>query len=279
MGISLETKNIGEVLDSLGEERIREKEERMQNLLKVAEPDEALYREIMLALGYKNNKTQFLELAMILPYSEIKKLDNKKIIESALLYRAGLSNDKKGLPEDFDDSLRMNKSVWRYKGTRPANFPERRIRGAAQLLFYSLKQGGICPIFEKVIINNYVESPTKEQAMELSEAISEIFIKTKSAGKMRAVEICFNIILPFFMAFFQNRGEVKYIDFLKKIFEIHPPLPENSITKKVKRQLFGDKTDTAKEVIKSVRNYFGLIHLYHKNKTGGNIEPNCLCKS
>ena len=40
---------------------------RMENLLKIANPDEALYRELMLALGYKNNKVQFLELAMILP--------------------------------------------------------------------------------------------------------------------------------------------------------------------------------------------------------------------
>ncbi|MCD6318321.1 DUF2851 family protein [Candidatus Aerophobetes bacterium] len=54
-------------LDSLGEERLRQKKTRMENLLKIANPDEALYRELMLALGYKNNKVQFLELAMILP--------------------------------------------------------------------------------------------------------------------------------------------------------------------------------------------------------------------
>ena len=54
-------------LDSLGEERLKQKKTRMENLLKIANPDEALYRELMLALGYKNNKVQFLELAMILP--------------------------------------------------------------------------------------------------------------------------------------------------------------------------------------------------------------------
>ncbi|MEN3046908.1 MAG: hypothetical protein ABDH49_08040 [Candidatus Hydrothermales bacterium] len=44
----------------------------MKNLLRITEPDEALYREIMLSLGYHKNKVQFLELALMLPYREIK---------------------------------------------------------------------------------------------------------------------------------------------------------------------------------------------------------------
>ena len=57
----------------LGEKWLEIKKQRMQNLLKIAPPDEALYREIMLSLGYPKNKVNFLELALILPYSEIKK--------------------------------------------------------------------------------------------------------------------------------------------------------------------------------------------------------------
>jgi len=57
----------------LGEKWLEIKKQRMQNLLKIASPDEALYREIMLSLGYPKNKVNFLELALILPYSEIKK--------------------------------------------------------------------------------------------------------------------------------------------------------------------------------------------------------------
>lgn len=252
-------------LDSLGEERIKEKESRMQNLLKEAEPDEALYREIMLALGYKYNKTQFLELAMILPYSEIKKLNNQKAIENALRYRAGFSNDKEGLPANFDDSLRMDKSVWRHAKTRPVNYPEKRIKGAVKLLFYSSEHGGICSLFEKVIIDNYVASPTRKQAIKLSQAIAEIFRKTKSVGKIRSLEICFNIILPFFIVFFRNNGEIGYTDFLHKVFEIHPSLRENSITKKVEKQLFSNDPIVAKKVITSVKKYFGLIQLSYKN--------------
>jgi hypothetical protein len=112
-------------LDSLGDERLKQKKTRMENLLKIANPNEALYRELMLALRYKNNKVQFLELAMILPYSEICKLKSQEMIENALLYRAGFWESKEGLPKDFDFSLKMGKSVWQYKGTRPANYPKK----------------------------------------------------------------------------------------------------------------------------------------------------------
>jgi len=102
-------------LTYLGNKWLELKKQRMQNLLKIAPPDEALYREIMLSLGYPKNKVNFLELALILPYSEIKKLKDKHTIEKALLYRAGFINEKDGLPENFDFSLRMDKSVWETK--------------------------------------------------------------------------------------------------------------------------------------------------------------------
>jgi len=81
-------------LTYLGNKWLEIKKQRMQNLLKIAPPDEALYREIMLSLGYPKNKVNFLELALILPYSEIKKLKDKHTIEKALLYRAGFINEK-----------------------------------------------------------------------------------------------------------------------------------------------------------------------------------------
>ncbi|MGC9200989.1 MAG: DUF2851 family protein, partial [Candidatus Aenigmatarchaeota archaeon] len=108
-------------LNQLGNRWLELKKQRMQNLLKIALTDEALYREIMLSLGYPSNKVNFLELALITPYAGIRKLKERQIIEKALLYRAGFTDDKEGLPEDFDFSLKMDKSVWNYKGIRPAN--------------------------------------------------------------------------------------------------------------------------------------------------------------
>ncbi len=128
-------------LNLLGDKWLALKKQRMQNLLKITSPDEALYREVMLSLGYPKNKVNFLELALIVPYSEIKSLKDGNTIEKALLYRAGFINDKNELPEDFDFSLRMDKSVWEYKGIRPANFPEKRIKGITDLLKKSIEKG------------------------------------------------------------------------------------------------------------------------------------------
>ena len=256
---------IGRFLDSLGEERLRQKKTRMENLLKIADPDEALYRELVLALGYKNNKAQFLELAMILPYSEICKLNDQGMIEKALLYRAGFLESKGALPEDFDFSLKMEKSVWQYKGTRPANYPERRIEGISRLLFYSLEDG-LCSLFEKKIMENYSEKVDKKRAMNFSRAIMQIFTTTKAVGKTRAMDIYFNIVLPFSAVIFEQRGESKYADFLYKAYELHPPLVSNFITRIMEKQLFCNKKDDARRIVNSARRYMGLIMLYYKNK-------------
>ena len=261
----LDTQGIEKLLDSLGEERLRQKKTRMENLLKIANPDEALYRELMLALGYKNNKVQFLELAMILPYSEICKLNDQGIIEKALLYRAGFLEPKEGLPEDFDFSLKMEKSVWRYRGTRPANYPERRIEDVSRLLFYALEDG-LCSLFERKIVENYSEEVDKKRAMSFSRAIIQIFTGTKAVGKTRAMEICFNIILPLFVVVFKQRGESRYANFLYKAYNLHPPLASNSITRIVGAQVFRDEKNDARRIVNSVKRCMGLILLYYKTK-------------
>ncbi len=118
-------------LTTLGNKWLELKKQKMQNLLKIAFPDEALYREIMLSLGYPNNKVNFLALALITPYAEIRKLKEKHIIEKALLYRTGFIGAKNLLPKG---GLKLDKSVWNYKGIKPANFPDKRIKEISILL-------------------------------------------------------------------------------------------------------------------------------------------------
>jgi len=219
----------------------------------------------LLALGYKSNKVQFLELAMILPYSEICKLDNQGMIGKALLYRAGFSKSREGLPEDFDFSLKMEKSVWQYRGTRPANYPERRIEDVSRLLFYSLGDG-LCSLFEKKIVENYSEKVDKKTAMSFSRAITQIFTTTKAVGKTRAMEICFNIILPFFAVIFEQQGNGEYANFLYEVYDLHPPLASNSITRTMDKQLFCNKKNDPGKIAISARRYMGLIMSYYKAK-------------
>jgi len=260
----LESLGVEGFLDYLGDMRLQQKKSRMENLLRIANPDEALYREIMLAMGYKNNKVQFLELAMILPYSEISKLKDSDTIEKALLYRAGFDKSRNDMPEDFDFSLKMNRSVWRYRGVRPYNRPDKRIKGVSKFLYKSCKDG-LCKIFEMAIEKEFSKNIDQKSARKFCKGLSVLFtdIPEGAIGEIRAYEIIFNIIFPFFIAYFEQRGKKRLFEFLYRIFVVHPSLQDNSVTKYMKLQLFGRDKNAVNKDINNVIIYFGLIHLHN----------------
>ncbi len=227
-------------LNILGNKWLELKKQRMQNLLKIALPDEALYREIMLSLGYPNNKVNFLELALITPYAEIKKLKEKHTIEKALLYRAGFTEDKEGLPEDFDFSLKLDKSVWNYKGIRPANYPEKRIKGISNLLSKTVEKG---------IVDFFLDrTKTELNNKNPKDAVTKI-MKFEGIGLQRKTEMFFNIIMPFLMVYSDN-DKIKI--FLNFIFENHPSLSENKFIKSFKLKFPDIK-------IENVKTYMGAL--------------------
>lgn len=229
-------------LIQLGEKWLETKIQRMKNLLKIAEPDEALYREIMLSLGYHKNKSNFLELALLLPYSEIRRLKDRETIEKALLYRAGFSEKKYGIPTFFDFSLRMDRSVWEYKGIRPNNFPENRIIGITDLLEKGIDKGLI----------NFFENKIKASAenKNLKVALKSI-MDFNGIGSQRKEEMFFNIIMPFMMAYSKDKV---ILTFLRTMFETYPPLIDNSLLKKFKAKYPDLK-------LKTVREYMGALYL------------------
>lgn len=244
-----------EDLERLGEKWLESKIQRMKNLLKIAEPDEALYREIMLSLGYPRNKVQFLELALMLPYKEIRELKEKEMIEKALLYRGGFSDSLDGLPQKFDASLRMDKSVWNYKKIRPTNFPEKRIIGISFLLSQSINDGLVNFFCER--INREIKTfKTPEEAKKIVQSIMNF----DGLGKQRKTEMFFNIILPFAIAF--EDKEIEKIQFLQRIFELHPSLSENSITKRFKNSM--PEGINKLKICNSTKTYFGIHFLIHK---------------
>ncbi|GBD03456.1 hypothetical protein HRbin19_00742 [bacterium HR19] len=233
-------------LNIFGEKWLELKKQRMQNLLKIALPDEALYREIMLSLGYPKNKVNFLELALITPYSEIRKLKEKHIIEKALLYRAGFTDDKEDLPKDFDFSLRMDKSVWVYKGIRPANFPEKRIKAISGLLEKTTESG---------IVNFFLERIKSETKNKNPRKSLKDIMNFEGIGLQRKEEMFLNIIMPFMMVYSQN-SEIQ--SFLRFMFENYPPLSENKVIK-----LF--KLNNPSVKIENVKAYMGAILFQKQN--------------
>lgn len=254
--------DVGTSLDSLGDKRLLHKKERMKNLLKIAATDEALYREIMLSLGYKANKVQFQELALILPYSELCKLKTQEMIERTLLYRGGLINSKGGLPKDFDVSLKMKKNLWKYQSVRPPNFPERRIKSISGFFSESC-ENGIYEFFKQKIQENFTSFVNEKNAPQIVNKI----VLFKGVGQARGLEIFFNILLPFYEVTFGKDGQAEILRFLDDLYAQHPPLLDNSITKAMRKKLFKDKKGS--DIVISVKRYMGLIQLYNETTKGG----------
>ncbi len=237
---------------ALGLQRLENKKQRMRNLLKIAIPDEALYREIMLSLGYKNNKLPFLELATLLPFSEVRKLGNRETIEKAMLYRAGFIDDKSGIPDFFDFSLRMTKDVWTYKGTRPANFPEKRISQISYLLSETLEKG-IFLYFKNKIENSFCNELNKNNIKSVVNKIMSF----SGLGESRKLDMFFNIITPFYMVIYESEDNLKLHDFLKSIIESYPLTNENKkLAEKISRKFLNEGIQ-----ITSIIEFFGLLEL------------------
>ena len=89
----------------------------------------------------------------------------------------------------------MDKSVWEYKGIRPANFPEKRIKGITELLEKSIEKG---------LVNFFLEKVKTEIKNKNSKSALKNIMDFKGIGKQRKEEMFFNIIMPFLMVFFRR---------------------------------------------------------------------------
>lgn len=89
-------------------------------------PDTSIfYHLIASAFGTSINKQGFIELAKKIPYHELKQLISTKQKMQLLIAESGLMQK-----ENKSRSI----SVWHFKGTRPTNFPDIRLKQFAQFV-------------------------------------------------------------------------------------------------------------------------------------------------
>lgn len=250
-----------EWLESAGEERLRIKAERQALAMQQKEPEQVLWEELMAALGYKNNKSTFRQLAQLLPLARLQSIaKNTTETYAILLGLSGLlpkNADQKWTPESKSfirtiwnfwwkqpsnlQEKALKKSEWNLSGIRPANHPIRRLMAAA---CYAMNKQPISKNW-----NNLTVFPENHWNTHIS-------WKTKCAptalvGKPRANAIITNILIPYRAAI----GETE-ID-LEKL----PAEPENSIIRQTAYTLFGP--DHSGKVYKSALARQGLIQIFH----------------
>ena len=141
----------------------------------------------------------------------------------------------------------MDKSVWEYKGIRPANFPEKRIKGITELLEKSIEKG---------LVNFFLEKVKTEIKNKNSKSALKNIMDFKGIGKQRKEEMFFNIIMPFLMVFSEDKNIQQFLNF---VFETYPPLQDNRLTKTFKNEYPNLK-------ITNVKEHMGAIFLRKQRK-------------
>lgn len=181
-----------DMLDSLAYERLYSKSERFEGYLEKNGNDyeAALYVAIARALGFGINSDPLERVALSVPLSVFRKhSDNLLTLEAILLGQAGLiRNDENALQQEYDfmkvkfSLSPLSDIIWKHSGTRPVNFPERRLRLLARILFGGFNKMGaltnaqsIAEIAEILIPDNSGLSQQSVNSLIINAVIPALF--------------------------------------------------------------------------------------------------------
>lgn len=153
------------LLECAGEERLRAKAARVGAAVAERGAEQALYEEIMAALGYKHNRVPFRRLARLVPVEGLRAeaAGDPLRAYALLLGAAALLPDGSAARRDAEtaafvralwdrwwkmssawEHAAMGAAEWRLSGLRPANHPLRRLAAAAWLF---APARGLAPAF------------------------------------------------------------------------------------------------------------------------------------
>ena len=281
------------VLERLGEIRLGEKVRRFRWDLKAMGPEQAFYSGFLEALGYTKNQKPFLELSALASIKVLKPLvkdDKDRIgVQAFLLGSAGLLPSQRGIDNGGDRYIRDLENGWNAGGfvqacsfphweiykVRPGNYPVRRILALSDLLFRYRRLGWL-ETWRRVL-NKAVTGNSRVDLCALLRVRAEGYWhshrdfylpQTKGGGwllgRERAVEIIVNVVLPFFIVWSGQQGEMALATGLEKLYHGYPSGQTNSIQKHMLAQLKAKNS-----LINSACRQQGLLYLYKAYCTQG----------
>jgi len=276
------------VLNEMGLERFLEKAASFERDLLQFAAGEVLYRGLMEALGYSQNKIPFKKLAGAVSLSELQDVvANNNIDLLALLYgNAGLlPTQRPEIESVFQNSyLRtlenewsrwrrppvLHLEEWTFFRVRAGNFPTRRMAGMAALLKkYSKPE--LLHGLERLVKNALTENSSRillDGLMCPAEGYwQDHFDFGKEChgltpwliGETRAAEIVTNVLLPYYYTYGRGQGDSQLVKKNLALYSVLPQTEENAVEKHMRMQLGLKRSN-----LKSTRSQQGILHLYHK---------------
>ncbi len=249
-----------------------------------------LYEQLFEALGYTQNKQIMLKLSRAVKIDFVKNhFANQKMsgsIDSIFFNVAGLIPQVKNLPKDevsgytlklanewerigkLYDGERFDETDWHFFRIRPQNFPTIRIAGGIHYLDLIINHNMIGNIITKIeeirkipILINSIRSLliVRANGFWRKHYIFDQESKTEIkyfVGVSRADEIFVNVLLPFFMVYFDAFGKTELSKKVLKIYNEYEQRGDNKITREVASSL------QITPLLKNTIYVQGMIELY-----------------
>ena len=281
-----DTSIISGILDMAGEQRFQSRAAGFQAVSSPDEAEQALYRGIMAALGYAQNKHPMTELACRMPLrclesmvtAETPATESLAVYQAMLMGTAGLlpsqrvlqpakvKNDSwvHGLERLWSvtsDTVTMSETDWQFFRVRPGNFPTRRIAAMSRLLLRYREDGllhGLLNKFDEVAMDGSHHELEDALIIESGDGRGPVS-KSESAllGRSRAADIVINVLLPFAVARGRVNSRPELAEKAVAMYRRYPPLAANTIERHMSRQLGIDGS-----LVNTARRQQGLLHLF-----------------
>ena len=242
--------------------------------------DQLLYMGFMEALGYSKNKYQMLQIALNIPFKELKQSYGEGMTKEEfiviLLCSSGLiehlpttiSNDQKDEWQLlFHNQKFFNKPSeikWKLFRIRPVNHPVIRILQFTDLLYDSLETSFFHNILKLFSFpsENFKLNDFKKKLYGYFQTENIHLPDRYKLGKTRIDTILINIILPLVVIYAREKKYKQLEDIAINIYQSFPGLPANYLTQYMEKFLNEDQ----KKVIKKRSIYQqGLLKIYYEN--------------
>jgi len=260
----MDRQTLGNLLNTAGEQRFKQKARHFQAELKQEEAGQVLFRGMMRALGYAKNTKPFEELADRMSLNSIAFREGLALKQALLLGTAGLlpsqrwpgnlvrEKEVQELEQTWQwagkEVKTMRESDWNFPHVYPNNSPVRRIVALSYLLerYRELKLlTGILQLVKEA------PSPNGHRVLENGLTVASdgywrdhfdfhVRSKTKTSallGNSKAGEIAVNVILPFAFSWGKVFNEPELMKKTIELYNSYPKLAENEITRHMAKQL------------------------------------------
>lgn len=269
-----------QLLESAGLSRFSAKSSALMRRAADCGQDQALYEAIFESLGYKNNRTQFLQIARELPLSTLQSLDSDSERLAILFGYAGLLPDATRdviVPElqsqvaDLWDcwwSLGVHpesRIEWNSAGTRPYNSPFRRIAAGIEMLQatsfrpaeWLLHQAEDSSTPKELLKRFYMLVKANSPWRPYRDFCHAIRPAADLIGRPRLLDMLANVFLPFLYG--MDGGSSS--DIAKELF-MHLPLSQDNRLFKEAVQRFLMPPSRTVDLIKTACHQQGMLDIY-----------------